>query len=117
MSLIFGLLPVCVEDGIDVGDLIVKAMGEAELSHTAMWIDQGYPDGSQWAKALRGQAPLDLWRLRRLCTSRPHLVFWSVFLSKLASALIARSFNQMFETYQMAKADLRKREHEERKVS
>lgn len=106
------LWPVQVEDGVDLGGLIVKAMGEAELTHTAMWMDQGYPDGSQWAKALRGQAPLDLWRMRKLCTSRPHMVFWSVFLSKLASALIARSFNQLFEPVRMAKADIRKHEED-----
>src|SRR5688572_27839095 len=110
MSLVFGCWPVQVHDGVDLGGLIVKAMGEAELTHTAMWVDQGYPDGTQWSKALRGLAPLDLWRLRKLCTSRPHMVFWSVFLSKLASALIARSFQQMFETYQMARADLRTQE-------
>ena len=111
----FFLFPVQVADGVDVGELIVKAMSEAELSHTAMWIDQGYPDPSQWAKALKGQAPLDLWRLRKLCTSRAHMVFWSVFLSKFASALIARSFSQMFDTYAMVKADLRKQEVTERK--
>ena len=116
MSLVFGCWPVHVEDGIDLGALIVKAMGEAELTHTAMWVDQGYPDASQWSKALKGHAPLDLWRMRRLHTSRAHMVFWSVFLSKLASALIARSFGQMFETYRMAKADLQIREDEQRRV-
>ena len=111
------LFPVQVEDGIDLGSLIAKAMGEAELSHSAMWIDQGYPDPSQWSKALKGQAPLDLWRLRKLCTSRAHMVFWSVFLSKLASALIARSFAQMFDAYQMAKADIQTQEDSQKRRS
>ena len=115
MSVIPFALPVQVEDGIDLGALIVKAMSEAELTHAAMWIDQGYPDPSQWSKALKGQAPLDLWRLRKLHTSRAHMVFWSVFLSKLASALIARSFSQIFETYAMAKADLRSQDTESAK--
>ena len=104
------LMPVQVEAGIDIGALIVKAMGEAELTHTAMWIDQGYPDASQWSKALKGQAPLDLWRLRQLHQSRPHMVFWAVFLSKFASALIARSMAQLFEPLRMAKADIAQHE-------
>lgn len=107
---LFFLAPVQVADGIDVGDLIVKAMGEVGLCHSEMWRDQGYPDPSQWSKALRGQAPLDLHRLRHLVKNRQQMQFWAVFLSKLASALIARSFAQMFETYAMAKADLRKQE-------
>lgn len=108
-------LPVCVEDGIDVGDLIVKAMGDVGLCHSEMWRDQGYPDPSQWSKALKGQAPLDLWRLRHLVKNRGEMQFWAVFLSKFASALIARSFNQVFETFAMAKADIRQQEQKERR--
>lgn len=108
MSVIPFGLPAHVEDGIDLGALITAAMGEVGLCHSEMWRDQDYPDPSQWSKALRGQAPLDLWRMRHLVKNRQQMQFWAVFLSKLASALIARSFAQMFETYHMAKTDLRK---------
>lgn len=110
-------MAVRVEDGIDLGALIVKAMAEAELPHAAMWIDQGYPDPSQWSKALKGQAPLDLWRLRKLCASRAHMVFWAVFLSKFASALIARSVDQVFGPLRMARAEIREHETKDRRVS
>lgn len=100
------LCPVQVNAGVDIGALIVKAMAEAELTHTAMWMDQGYPDPSQWSKALKGQAPLDLWRMRHIRSSK----FWQTFLSKFASALIVAWYDELFGPTRMARANLRERE-------
>lgn len=104
----FLLCPVQVDAGIDVGALIVQAMADAELCHSALWRDQGYPDASQWSKALRGQAPLDLWRLRQVRSIK----FWQSFLSRFASALIKQFFEDLPAPVRMARASIR--EHEAR---
>ena len=109
-------LPVQIEAGVDLGTLIVKAMAEAEVTHTEMWMVQGYPDASQWSKALKGQAPLDLWRLRHLCQTRAHMVFWTIFLSKYAGALIAQSVLRLFEPIHMIKADIQRHEDERKRA-
>ena len=73
---------VKVADGIDVGELLVIALRKAGVSHKEAGLCCGV-DASQWARSLRGNAPLDVWKLRHL----PKKV-WPLFMSALASALI-----------------------------
>ena len=94
--------------GLNVGDLVEAAMREAGLFHKDMWIAQGYPDPSQWSKALHGQAPLDLWRMRAL-----PIRFWQAFLPKFASALIVQMFDDLQVPLRMARSEIQ--EHEEKR--
>lgn len=99
-------------DGIDVGRLACEATLEVGLSHKEAAILQGYPDASQWSKALKGGAPLDLWAMRHLPNK-----WWHCFLQKFASALIKRLWEDLTADhtvaselaqvpYRMAKADV-----------
>ena len=96
-------LPMVAEQGIDVGALIDRVVRDPrnELTHKECWILQGYPDPSQWSKAIHAQAPLDLWRMRHL----PYR-FWMPFLQELASAVIAQWWDARIGDLQMVKADL-----------
>jgi hypothetical protein len=97
-------------DGIDVGLIAREAVTECGMSHKEAAIIQGYPDATQWAKALRGQAPLDLWYMRHMPNR-----YWQVFLPKFASALIRQLWVDMTSDFRMAKADLSTSEQDERK--
>ncbi len=96
-------------DGIDMGALICDALAECRMQHKSAWADQGYPDGSQWSKALKGQAPLDLWNMRHLPNK-----FWQAFLPMLGSALIKQFFEDVTSDFRMAKADLKHDEQQKR---
>jgi hypothetical protein len=73
---------VIVSDGIDVGGLLIDALRLVDVSHKEAGLCCGV-DASQFARAIRGKAPLDLWKLRHL----PKRV-WPVFMAQMASALI-----------------------------
>jgi hypothetical protein len=105
----FLLLPVQVEAGVDVGSLIATVCRELDMPHTEAWIICGYRDGAQWHRALKGEAPLDLWKLRLLPWK-----FWERFLPRLGSALIARFFTDLIGPYRMVRADMDQRESEKR---
>lgn len=76
-------------DGIHVGNVVRIALNDAHMEHKEAWICGGYPNQSQWSKALDGDAPLDLWRMRNF-----PLRFWQVFLPLMASALIRSWFDE-----------------------
>lgn len=84
-----------------VGDLARRTTLELGMTDKEVAYVQGYPDSSQWCKALKGEAPLDLLRMVRL-----PIRFWQLFLPKLASALIAQHFEDLFGTPKMAKAEM-----------
>jgi len=94
-------LPVHVESGVNVGALIDQVCRELDMTHKDAWITCGYGDGAQWHRALKGEAPLDLWKLRNL-----PIKFWQLFLPKLASALIQRFFTDLEIPYRMTRADV-----------
>ena len=77
-------LPVQVGDGVDMGALVERAMQRAGVTHKQMWLAQGYPNASQWSKAIDGSAPLDLWRLRN-CP----IEFWFFLVQELIRAKAA----------------------------
>jgi hypothetical protein len=104
------LVAALVSDGIDVGALIARAATDTGLCPDELWIVQGYDTPAQWDRALAGKAPIDLRRLTQLSNTRQQIAFWSVFLGRLSSALIVRSFNQAFEGMYSAKASIRQLE-------
>lgn len=99
-------------DGIDVGAIAAEAVIECGMSHKEAAIIQGYPDGSQWSKALKGQAPLDLWAMRHLPNR-----YWQVFLPKLASALIRQFWTDLSSDFTMLKADLKPKTESEKRIA
>jgi hypothetical protein len=103
-------LAALISEGIDIGDLIVTSAADAGLCRDELWIVQGYDSPAQWDRALAGHAPIDLRRLTQLSNTRQQIAFWSVFLGRLSSALIVRSFNQAFEGMYSAKASIRRLE-------
>jgi hypothetical protein len=103
----FVMMPMVVNDGVDVGGLVADCLRELDICHKEAWMVAGYGDGAQWHRALKGQAPLDLWKLRHL-----PIQFWQKFLPKLASSLIQQFFVDVAEPYRMAKADVKPVEHE-----
>lgn len=104
------LLPVVVAQGVDVGSIVATCLRELDLTHKDAWITCGYGDGAQWHRALKGEAPLDLWKLRLL-----PIRFWQLFLPRFASALIQSYFDNLCEPLRMARAELR--DHEDSKRS
>lgn len=104
-------LPVIVSDGVHVGALIDQVCRELDMPHKEAWLICGYGDGAQWHRALKGEAPLDLWKLRHL-----PIRFWQVLLPKLASALIQRFFTDLTVPYRMVRADVDERESEKRRA-
>jgi hypothetical protein len=73
---------------IDVGAIIRDTCREVDMALTeaarVMVIDE-----ATWSRALRGDAPLDLWHIAKL-----PLRFWRVFLMRLSSALIKVWFDE-----------------------
>lgn len=105
----FGMA-VDVRDGIDMGALVGASINELGMQHKEAWLACGYPNASQWSKALIGEAPLDLWKMRHLPAR-----FWRVFLMKLASAVICQFWDDVSGDMQMVKADVESSHSEERK--
>lgn len=91
-----------VSHGIDMGALVAQALHACEMQHKEAWLIGGYPNASQWSKAIDGDAPLDLWRLRHL-----PIRWWQCFLPLLASALIRQFWADQSSDLRMVKADLR----------
>lgn len=97
-----------VESRVDVGALVRATTTSLGMSLKEFAITTGM-DESTLTKALRGAAPLDLWKLCRL-----PLTWWQTFLPKLASALIQAWFSEVTVDVRMAKADLRDERKKER---
>jgi hypothetical protein len=103
--MLFFTMPVAVESGVDVGSLVAKCVADLEMTHKDAWVTCGYGDGAQWHRALKGEAPLDLWKLRHLS-----IKFWQLLLPRLASALIQQFFSDLSVPYRMARADIERHE-------
>jgi hypothetical protein len=103
----FGMATVDISQGVDVGAEIIATLSEIQMAHKEASILCGYPatDRSGFSRALKGEQPLDLWRLRHL-----PLTFWRVFLPKFASALIREWFDAMHGDYRMVRASIRDKE-------
>jgi hypothetical protein len=102
------LFPIAVESGVDVGALAAQCLVELGMTHKECWIVCGYGDGAQWHRALKGEAPLDLWRLRHLS-----IKWWQLFLPRLASALIQQFFSDLSVPYRMARASVDEHEQQQ----
>lgn len=83
--------------GINMGALVRQSMREVEMLDKEGWIACGYPSASQFSKALAGEAPLDLWRMRDMPAK-----FWRVFLFKLASAVICQFWDDVTQSERKA---------------
>lgn len=101
---------VRVSDGVNVGEVIEKTLAELTWSHKQCWLVCGI-DGATWSRSMKGEAPIDLWKLRHLPRE-----FWPVFLSKLASALIRTWFDDLCVPLRTAKAELRESVDEKRRA-
>ena len=103
---------VRVEDGVDVGKVLIETLAELQMTHKECWLTCGM-DGATWSRSLRGEAPLDFWKIRHMPNPRK---FWPLFLSQYASALIVSWFADICGDYRMARADIKTKE-EGRKIS
>lgn len=92
-------MAVRVEDGIDVGAILRRVLAKHDLSFKAVWL-QIEVDGASFSRALVGQQPLDLWRLRKLDAR----VFVDL-LTALATAVVAQWFEDVQVPLRMAKVD------------
>lgn len=100
-------MAVRVETGIDLGGLIEQTLRDVAMSHKEASLIAGMkPD--TWSRALKGEQPLDLWKLRQL-----PIRFWHAFLPKLASALIQSWFEETCGERRMVRASLREPSDEE----
>lgn len=99
------VMSVVVSDGVDVGAIVAAVLSELQMSHKEAGIVCGYKetDRSGFARALMGEQPLDLWRMRHL-----PIGFWQRFLPRLAGALIGQWFDgALAEKKTMARAGLK----------
>lgn len=90
-------MAVDVRAGIDMGKLVRDALRECDMQHTEAYLIQQYPNASQFSKALAGDAPLDLWRMRHLPVR-----FWRVFMFKLAAAVIEQFWEDVTQSERKA---------------
>lgn len=109
----FAFGAVNVSEGVDVGAVLEASLMECGISqkHAAIVCRV---NEMKFSRALKGAGPLDLWWLRHLMVERD---FPKVFLSKLASALIRRFFDDLQVPYRMARADIRQQETKKERVS
>lgn len=103
--------PVQVDAGIDVGRLMEETIAERGLLHKDIYLTCQI-DPSQWTRALHGQAPLDLWRLRQISD----LQFWAIFLRKFSGALVEYWFKQKHVDVRMARASLHAAHDEQKRA-
>jgi hypothetical protein len=96
--------------GIDLGRLIDETLRVIDMSHKEAALTATM-DPPQWTRALRGEQPLDLWKLRYL-----PLRFWQVFLPKFASALIQAWFDETVGERRMVRAELKDRQQERKEA-
>jgi hypothetical protein len=111
MAFAFGMPVVNVADGLDVGAVVADVLRRLDLSQKQASIYCGYPAGdcSGFSRALAGELPLDLWRLRHLPKE-----FWKEFIPALASAFIREWFADLLGDFKMARADIKAREERKR---
>lgn len=105
------MTPFCmvrVHEGIDVGKVLSDSLRECAMQHKEAWLVCEV-DGAGWSRSLKGEQPLDLWKLRQL-----PIRFWHVFLPKLASALIQAWFEEACGDRRMVRAELRESDKEKR---
>ena len=98
MIAVFGM-GVNVRDGIDMGALVRASIEEVGMQHKGAWRECGYPNASQWSKALCGEAPLDLWKMRHM-----NAKFWRAFMLRLASAVICQFWDDLVGEREMVKS-------------
>lgn len=91
---------VRVEDSIDLGDCLTRAIALNGITHKECWLTCEI-DGASWSRMLRGQQPMDLWKLRRL--PRPVL---RDFFANIAAAFIRFWWDEAIPL-RMEKSDLR----------
>lgn len=100
-------MAVRIEDGINLGALFEETLRLCAMSHKEAAILAGMkPDA--WSRAMKGEQPFDLWKLRHL-----PIRFWHTFLPKLASALIQSWFEEACGERRMVRAELRSAKAEE----
>ena len=104
-------LAVRIEDGIDLGLILEQSLIECAMSHKEASLTCSVDEAS-WSRMLRGERPMDLWKLRQL----PLKVF-QVFLPKLASALIQQWMRDLAIPYRMARAEIKEHEAKKERVS
>ena len=104
------MLPVSVENGVHVGEVLLATLRELQMERKEVWRTCGYTEGD-FSLALTGRKSLDLWKLREL-----PLRFWLCFLGRFLNALIWQHPRNLNVPIKMAHAELRKPDTE-RKVS
>ena len=77
-----------------IRDAIEEARHAAQMSHTELWLSQGYKEGSVWTRAMRGEPgrSLDLDRMSDL-----PLRFWWAFLPLFVSGLLKQWLTRSLE--------------------
>ena len=93
----FVLCLPAVVDGSKKGwirDAIEEARHAAQMSHTELWLSQGYKEGSVWTRAMRGEPgrSLDLDRMSDL-----PLRFWWAFLPLFVAGLLKQWLTRSLE--------------------
>ena len=77
-----------------IRDAIEEARHAAQMSHTELWLSQGYKEGSVWTRAMRGEPgrSLDLDRMSDL-----PLRFWWAFLPLFVAGLLKQWLTRSLE--------------------
>ena len=101
MSVLCG---VRVGDGIDIGAIVAQTLHDCQMQHKEAYLVCGI-DGASWSRSLRGEQPIDLWKIRLL-----PIRWWQAFLPKLASALIVAWWDEQTGERQMVRAETTEQE-------
>lgn len=90
------VMPLTATEGIDIAQLVSTSMQLAGITTAERLMFRGH----EW----------DLRRLARLHQTTEHMAFWQIFLGKLASALITRSFTQVLEPFRVVRSKVATRD-------